>query len=141
MASTNTDQIRAAVAQLGTREPAWAERYQTGARLLINGGWNRHAQFVTFPGGVVCQMGGCSCQEGMGPIICVHRVALAVLDHAETHCTDCGAELVDHTVARIGGRLLTVCRSCCTARNMAGRQRQKTADLRLIGRAAEAVPC
>jgi hypothetical protein len=141
MASINTNQIRTAVAQLGAQEPAWAERYQTGARLLINGGWNRHAQFVTFPGGVVCQLGGCSCQEGMGPIICVHRVALAVLDHAETHCVDCGAVLADHTVARIGHQLLTTCRRCHAARAAAGRQRQRAADLRTIERAAAVLPC
>jgi hypothetical protein len=133
----NAAQLQAAVAQLGDAEPAWAERYGAGARLLINGGWTRHTQFVTFPGGVVCQPGACSCQEGMGPIVCLHRVALAILDRAEMHCTDCGAELVDQTVARIGQRALTVCRDCRTARSTAGRQRQIALD-----RAAVAVaPC
>jgi hypothetical protein len=134
MASINTDQLRQAVAALGAQEPAWAERYQSGARLLINGGWTRHTQFVTFPGGVVCQPGGCTCQEGQGPIICLHRVALAILDYAETHCAGCGVELADHAIARIGTAQLTICRSCRTARVAAGRQRQIAADRAAVAR-------
>jgi hypothetical protein len=137
MASITNDQIHQAAEQLGSQEPAWAERYGAGARLLINGGWERHTQFVTFPGGIVCQPGGCSCQEGTGPIVCIHRVALAILDHAATHCTDCGAQLVDHTLAQIGLQLRTICRSCHAARSSAGRQRQKRIDLRMIGRVAD----
>jgi hypothetical protein len=83
MATLPPAAIHAAVAELGTHEPCWLERYQTGARLLLNGGWQRHTQFVTFPGGVVTQPGACTCQEGLGPIVCIHRVALAILDHAD----------------------------------------------------------
>jgi len=74
MATLTTVQIAAAVEQLGAAEPAWAERYATAARLLINGGWHRRPQFITFPGGIVTQPGACSCQEGTGPIVCIHRV-------------------------------------------------------------------
>jgi hypothetical protein len=80
---TTAAQIRAAVADLGTQEPCWAERYATGGRLLINGGWAQHTQFVTFPGGIVAQHDACTCQEGSGPIVCIHRVALAVIEHAD----------------------------------------------------------
>ena len=79
---TTAAQIRAAVADLGRAEPPWAERDQAGARLLISGGWHRHAQFVTFPGRIVAQRDACTCQEGSGPVLCLHRVALLVLDHA-----------------------------------------------------------
>lgn len=75
--------IRAATADLGGQEPCWLERYQAGARLLINGGWERRKQFVLFPHGIVTQPGACTCQEGLGPIVCIHRVALAILDHAD----------------------------------------------------------
>lgn len=74
--------IRAAVADLGMREPCWLERYQAGGRLLINSRWDRRRQFIMFPQGIVTQPGGCSCQEGLGPIVCIHRVALQILDHA-----------------------------------------------------------
>jgi len=80
--TTTVAQIRAAVADLGRQDPPWAERYRAGGRLLINGGWERRSQFVVFPGEIVCQVDGCSCQEGTGPVLCLHRVALAVLDHA-----------------------------------------------------------
>jgi len=79
---TTAAQIRAAVADLGRLEPPWAERYQAGARLLANGGWHQHEQFVTFPGSIVARRDACSCQEGGGPVLCLHRVALLVLDHA-----------------------------------------------------------
>jgi hypothetical protein len=75
--------IRAAVSDLGGQEPCWLERYQAGARLLTRGGWERRKQFVLFPHGIVCQPGSCTCQEGRGPIVCIHRVALAILDHAD----------------------------------------------------------
>lgn len=130
MASINTAQIRAAAAALGSRERCWAERYGAAARLLIHGGWDRHTQCVTFPGGIVTQPGGCSCQEGRGPIVCLHRVTLAILDRAAAgrSCADCGAHLTDDTVARIGTAVLTICRSCRTARVAAGRQRQLARD-------------
>jgi hypothetical protein len=129
MASFTNDHIAAAVAALGSQEPAWAERYQSAARLLSNGGWQRTSQFVTFPGGIVTQPGACSCQEGQGPIICLHRVALAILDQADLpSCTDCDACLTDDTIARIGTAQLTICRTCRAARVAAGRQRQIAAD-------------
>lgn len=130
-------QIQAAAADLGRQERCWAERYGAGAKLLINGGWQRRSQFTTFPGGVVAQPGSCTCQEGSGPIVCLHRVALQLLDHAETHCADCGAALVEDSIARIGHQLLTTCRNCHAARTAAGRERQRAADLRTIGRAAD----
>lgn len=134
MASITTAQIRAAVASLGTQEPAWAERYGAGARLLTNGGWDRRAQCITFPGGVVCQPGGCSCQEGRGPIVCLHRVALAILDRANmSSCADCGADLTDETLARIGHQVLSICRGCRTARAAAGRRRQLALDRAAVG--------
>lgn len=77
-----TSQICQAVAELGRHEPCWRERYAAGARLLLHGGWERRKQFILFPRGIVAQPGGCSCQEGRGPVVCIHRVALQILDHA-----------------------------------------------------------
>jgi hypothetical protein len=135
MANIPLAQIAAAVAALADQEPPWAERYATAARLLRNGGWQRHKQFVTFPGGVVTQGGACTCQEGGGPVVCIHRVALAVLDQAAIPaCTDCGMALTDDTIARIGHHLRTICRDCHAARVAAGRRRQLMADRAAIWR-------
>jgi hypothetical protein len=135
MANPSPAQIAAAIADLSAREPAWAERYETAARLLANGGWQRRVQFVTFPGGVVTQPGACTCQEGRGPIVCIHRVALQVLEQAEIPaCTDCGARLTNATIARIGHHLCTICRACHAARAAAGRRRQLAADRALVAR-------
>src|SRR5262245_49645458 len=128
MANPTPAQIAAATAALGAAEPAWRERYEAAARLLRNSRWERHDQYTTFPGGVVTQPGGCTCQEGQGPIVCLHRVALQVLDAAGGHCADCGQVLTDSTIARIGRQLLSVCRACRSARAAAGRQRQLASD-------------
>ena len=85
MATVTTDQIRAATEQLAGLSAAFGERYQAAAKLLLNGGWHRHGQFVRFPANIITMTGyaGCSCQEGSGPIVCLHKVALAILALAE----------------------------------------------------------
>lgn len=105
MANITLAQIRQATADLGRQEPCWLERYQNAARLLVNGGWERHAQFVLFPHGIVAQPGACTCQEGRGPIVCLHRVALAILDHADGGWPVSGWT----TIARTAGLTLRRC--------------------------------
>lgn len=85
MATLDADAIRAATDTLAGLHAAFGERYQAAAKLLLNGGWHRHGQFVMFPPNVVAMTGygGCSCQEGSGPIVCLHKVALAILALAE----------------------------------------------------------
>ncbi len=128
MASLITDQIRTAAEQLGEAGAVLGRALPRGRQALACGGWQRRPQFVTFPGGIVTQPGACSCQEGTGPIVCLHRVALAILDRAAIPPVSAAARrLADDTIARIGHHPLTICRSCHTARATAGRQRRDRA--------------
>ena len=114
MASITPAAIRAATDQLGDQEACWAERYQAAAKLLINGGWLRRGQFVTFPPNVVAMTGyaGCSCQEGSGPIVCLHKVALAILALAEDMPEPVGVwpEIGWTTIAQTASVTLRRCR-------------------------------
>ena len=142
MSTVQEAAIRAATADLSGMAPHFAARFAAAQNLLLRGGWTEDGQCIAWPSGVTTTDRSCGCTEGVGPNVCLHRVAariLAVVRVSRTPpapaCGDCGADLTPASVARIGKRTLTICRTCHRARQVAGRRRQIAADEAFVARA------
>jgi hypothetical protein len=133
--------IRAATIELSGQAPAFAARFASARNLLLRGGWTAEDVLVRFPGDVVTTRTVCTCQEGRGPVVCLHQIAISILRLAATRslrradCEDCGKALTLTNVATIGATVLAVCRPCQYARIAAGRQRQIASDARSVAQA------
>lgn len=140
--------IAAACTYMSRLHGAFAERFEAAHRLLVRGGWTCAGTTLRFPDGVIVEGDACSCQEGRGPVVCLHQLAARMLlialrqgapaatsDAAPDapHCKDCGVVLGGATpAARCGNRTLTICTPCLRQRRHLGRRQQLARDARLV---------
>lgn len=75
--------IRAACADLCATAPELAVRFTAARNLLIQGGWTHLEGTVLFPGGIAASERECTCQEGRGPMVCLHQIARRIAQLAE----------------------------------------------------------
>jgi len=76
------DAIQAATAQLAIVDRAFAERFWTAQRLLTRSRWSWDGTTARL-GTHIATRQACTCQEGWGPIVCLHRVAAQILAYAD----------------------------------------------------------
>ena len=148
--------ISEACAYMSLLHKAFAERFAAAHRLLQRGGWTCAGTTLRFPDDTIVEGEACSCQEGRGPVVCLHQLAARMLLIAirqgapatpapaasetatatELHCQDCGAVLDSpgHAAAKVGRRRARVCVVCLRRRIQFGRRRQLASDAQFAAR-------
>jgi hypothetical protein len=79
---TEAERITSARLYMTSLSPALGERFERAERLLGRG-YTRDGQLVRYQDGATATDQACNCQEGAGPIVCLHKLGARMLQIAD----------------------------------------------------------
>jgi hypothetical protein len=79
---TEAERVTAARLYMTSLSPTFGERFER-AEILLGRGYTRVDQVVHFRDGTTATDQECSCQEGSGPIVCLHKLGARMLQIAD----------------------------------------------------------
>jgi hypothetical protein len=79
---TEAERITGARLYMAMLSPTFSERFEA-AETLLTRGYTRDGDTVRFRDGTVAAEEACSCQEGSGPVMCLHKLGARMLQIAD----------------------------------------------------------